>query len=107
MMPPEQIAHKVSSAYRFDLATEAVERVTVDSGEEPPVAHLLLACDGETGGEVPPEHGAFRLESGHGRRDLPPFKTESFSQGPREEGAQNLRVASHDRMNGRLAIEAD
>jgi hypothetical protein len=101
------MAHEVSSADRFDLATKAVERVTVDAGEEAPVAHLFLVYEEETRGEVSAEHGAFGLELGHGRLHLPLFKPESSSEGSREERAQNLCVAPHDRENAGSAIEAD
>jgi hypothetical protein len=61
-LPRKQESHVISGTHRFDLGAQAVERVPVDPGEQPPVAPL--EC-GSAGGKPAPEYHSFAFQ----RRD--------------------------------------
>ena len=59
VVPVEQEAQEVARAHRLDLGAQAVQRVAVDAGEEPPVAPFELR---RAWREAPAQDAALRLE---------------------------------------------
>src|ERR1700690_3484026 len=98
-MSIEEVAQEVLRAHRRYFASESIERVSVDAGEQPPIACLLLA---RAGGETTAQESALALQLRHGARDVRRIQPELCGERRRCEGPEDFGMASHRGEHGSI-----